>query len=85
MLRVIFDEMLRQDSIEAVVISSPAVTHFELAKKALLADRDVFIEKPFTLNVRMRKNWLRWPRRATGFSWSATCSSITPWFAASSR
>jgi len=47
-----FDEMLRQDSIEGVVISAPAITHFELAKKALLADRDVFIEKPFTLNVR---------------------------------
>jgi predicted dehydrogenase len=46
-----FDEMLRQDSIDAVVISSPAVTHYELARKALLADRDVFIEKPFTLNV----------------------------------
>ena len=46
-----FDEML-QDSIEAVVISSPAVTHHELAKKALLADRDVFVEKPFTLSVR---------------------------------
>jgi predicted dehydrogenase len=45
------DEMLRQDSIQGVVISSPAVTHYELAKKALLADRDVFIEKPFTLNV----------------------------------
>jgi predicted dehydrogenase len=45
------DEMLRQDSIQGVVISAPAVTHYELAKKALLADRDVFIEKPFTLNV----------------------------------
>jgi predicted dehydrogenase len=41
-----------QDSIDAVVISSPAVTHYELAKKTLLADRDVFIEKPFTLSVR---------------------------------
>ncbi len=45
-----FDEMLRQD-IDAVVISSPAVTHYELAKKALLTDRDVFVEKPFTLRV----------------------------------
>jgi predicted dehydrogenase len=46
------DEMLRDDSIEAVVISAPAVTHYELAYKVLSADRDVFIEKPFTLNVR---------------------------------
>ncbi len=46
-----FDEMLQQDSLEAVVISSPAVTHFELARKALMADKDVFVEKPFTLRV----------------------------------
>jgi predicted dehydrogenase len=47
-----FDEMLLKDSLEAVVISSPAITHYELAKKALLADKDVFVEKPFTLSVR---------------------------------
>lgn len=46
------DEMLKQDSIDAVVISAPAVTHYDLAKKALMADRDVLVEKPFTLNVR---------------------------------
>jgi predicted dehydrogenase len=46
-----FDDLIRQESIEAVVISAPAVTHYELAKKALFADKDVFIEKPFTLNV----------------------------------
>lgn len=45
------DTMLREDSVEAIAIASPAVTHFELARKALLADRDVFVEKPFTLNV----------------------------------
>jgi len=45
-----FDEMLRQD-IDAVVIASPAVTHYELSKKALLMGRDVFVEKPFTLRL----------------------------------
>ena len=44
-------EMLIRNSIDAVVISSPAVTHYALARQALLADKDVFIEKPFTLNV----------------------------------
>ncbi len=46
-----FDEMLRQHSVEAVVIASSAVTHHPLARKALLADRDVFVEKPFALSV----------------------------------
>ncbi|HEV2963654.1 MAG TPA: Gfo/Idh/MocA family oxidoreductase [Candidatus Angelobacter sp.] len=45
-----FDEMLLQE-IDAVVISSPAVTHYDLAKKALLAGHDVFVEKPFTLRL----------------------------------
>ena len=46
-----YDEMLRHDKVEAVIIASSAVTHYQLVKKALLVDRDVFVEKPFTLNV----------------------------------
>lgn len=46
-----FDELLQQD-IEAVVIASPAVTHYPLAKQAMLAGKDVFVEKPFALSVR---------------------------------
>src|SRR5437868_3782720 len=46
------DEMLRLDNVEAVAIAAPAVMHYPLAKRALLADRDVFVEKPFTLSVR---------------------------------
>jgi len=38
-----FDELLRQD-IEAVVIASPAVTHYPLAKQAMLSGRDVFVK-----------------------------------------
>lgn len=45
-------ELLRlYPEVTAVAISSPAITHYELAKLALLADKDVFVEKPFTLNV----------------------------------
>jgi predicted dehydrogenase len=44
-------EMLMRDSIDAVIVSAPAVTHYALARQALLADKDVFIEKPFTLKV----------------------------------
>jgi predicted dehydrogenase len=47
-----FDEMLRKTPASAVAIAAPAVMHYELTKKALLADRDVLVEKPFTLNVR---------------------------------
>jgi len=46
-----FDEMLRRSDIQAVVIAAPAAEHFVLAKKAMLADKDVFVEKPLALNV----------------------------------
>ena len=45
------EEMFARADIQAVVISSPAVTHYPLVRKALLADYDVLVEKPFTLNV----------------------------------
>jgi predicted dehydrogenase len=41
-----FDDILGDDSIEAVVISTPVPTHYELAKHALEADKHVFVEKP---------------------------------------
>lgn len=46
------DEMLMKSEIDAAVVSTPAVTHYPLVRKALLADLDVFVEKPFTLRVK---------------------------------
>ncbi|MHB8840535.1 MAG: Gfo/Idh/MocA family protein [Candidatus Aquicultor sp.] len=44
------DDLLNNPSIDAVVIASSAVTHYDLAKKALLAGKHVMVEKPLTLN-----------------------------------
>ena len=41
-----FDEVLADDSVEAVVVATPVVTHFELAKQALEAGKHVLVEKP---------------------------------------
>ena len=38
--------------VDAVVIATPAVTHFDLAREALLAGRHVLVEKPITLASR---------------------------------
>ena len=38
-----------KNSARGVVISTPAETHYELAKQALLANKDVFVEKPLAL------------------------------------
>ena len=52
-----FQKLLLED-IDAVAIASPAITHYEYTKMALLSGRDVFVEKPFTLNVREAEDLL---------------------------
>lgn len=42
-------------SIDAIVIATPVFTHYELAKKALLAGKHVLLEKPMTATVDQAK------------------------------
>ena len=44
-------DAIQASNIEAVVIATPAETHFELAAAALKAGKDVFVEKPMALKV----------------------------------
>src|SRR5204863_279988 len=41
-----FDEMLADESLEAVIVATPVVTHADLAKRALEAGKHVLVEKP---------------------------------------
>jgi predicted dehydrogenase len=41
-----FDEMLADDTLDAVVIATPVPTHYELALRALEAGKHAFVEKP---------------------------------------
>src|SRR5476649_999918 len=43
-----FESLLRDFSLDAIVIATPINTHFPLAKKALLAKKHILIEKPMT-------------------------------------
>lgn len=45
------EDVLARPEIAAVVIAAPAAQHFTLAKKALLAGKDAFVEKPLALHV----------------------------------
>lgn len=47
-----FEDVFKDKDIKAVVISTSANTHYEHTKKALLAGKDVFVEKPLALTVR---------------------------------
>lgn len=44
-----YDELLADESIDAIVLATPAETHFRLAKQALRANKDLFVEKPLAL------------------------------------
>jgi predicted dehydrogenase len=45
------NEVIDRADIEIVVIATPVSTHHEIAKKALLAGKHCFIEKPMTSSV----------------------------------
>ncbi len=45
-----YQEILKDNKIDAVVICTPVYTHYEIAKNALLAGKHVLIEKPMTSN-----------------------------------
>jgi predicted dehydrogenase len=44
-----FDDLLEDPELEAVVIATPVVTHADLARRALAAGKQVFVEKPMAL------------------------------------
>ncbi|HEX9916645.1 MAG TPA: Gfo/Idh/MocA family oxidoreductase [candidate division Zixibacteria bacterium] len=45
-------EVISSNQIQAVVIATPPVSHFDLAKRSILAGKDVFVEKPLVLDVK---------------------------------
>lgn len=45
------EDMLQNAEVELVIINTPVQTHYEYAKKALEAGKNIIVEKPFTVNV----------------------------------
>ena len=46
-----FEELLDDPGLDAVVLATPAITHFELTRASLLAGKHVFVEKPLSLSA----------------------------------
>ncbi|WP_367365967.1 Gfo/Idh/MocA family protein [Pediococcus parvulus] len=44
------DKLLRNDKIDLIMVTTPAPTHFQYAKKAILAGKNVYTEWPLTTN-----------------------------------
>ncbi|MHA1385525.1 MAG: Gfo/Idh/MocA family protein, partial [Candidatus Helarchaeota archaeon] len=47
-----YRDLLNSPEIDSVVISTPATTHYFIARESLLMDKDVFVEKPIALNYK---------------------------------
>lgn len=45
-----FEDVLADANIQAMVIATPAVSHYAHVKQAILSGKDVFVEKPLALN-----------------------------------
>ncbi len=46
-----YEDILKRDDIEAVILATPPSNHFEAAMAAIKAGKDVFVEKPLVLSV----------------------------------
>lgn len=46
-----FDKVLEDPTVTKVAIAAPAALHYSLAKSALLAGKDVYVEKPLCLDI----------------------------------
>lgn len=42
------EEMLADEQVELVVVNTPSITHYDYARQAILAGKQVIVEKPFT-------------------------------------
>lgn len=45
------NQVINDPKIDGIVIATPTKTHFPIAEKALLAGKDILIEKPMAMNV----------------------------------
>jgi len=43
-----YEEMLADDAVDLIIVNTPSFTHYEYAKQAMLAGKNVIVEKPFT-------------------------------------
>ncbi len=50
-----YKDMIEDPKVDAIAIATPVMSHFELAKQALLNDKHVLIEKPMTAGVKQAK------------------------------
>lgn len=53
------DELIANESLQAILIAVPVSDHYELARRALLAGKDVLVEKPLTSTAAEARELIR--------------------------
>ncbi|MBI2599489.1 Gfo/Idh/MocA family oxidoreductase, partial [Candidatus Daviesbacteria bacterium] len=53
------DHLFNHANLDAIIIASPAFTHYELAVKSLKAGKHLLVEKPLTLTTKEAENLIR--------------------------
>jgi UDP-2-acetamido-3-amino-2,3-dideoxy-glucuronate N-acetyltransferase len=57
------EEVLCRGDIKALVVATPAEYHFEVARKALLSGKNVFVEKPLSLTEKESRDLVKLAER----------------------
>ena len=73
-----YDELLHDDKVELVYISTVNSTHFELAKACIEAGKPCLVEKPFTCNFNTAKELIDLSIEKKVFCGEAMWTSFTP-------
>ena len=54
-----YEDLLSDSAVELVIVNTPNYTHYEFAKAALLAGKNVLVEKAFTVTVAQTEDLIR--------------------------
>ena len=46
-----FQQLLDDETIDGVIVATPAHTHFEISKRLIESKKHLLVEKPFTLRI----------------------------------
>lgn len=74
------DAMMSDETIDTIYVASPNSLHFEHAKSALMANKHVIVEKPFTGNVERAETLIAIAQKKKLILFEAICNIHMPHF-----
>ena len=72
------DELSTDEKVDIIYIATPHSAHYEAARTAILAGKNVLCEKPITLSLPQAEDLIRLAREHNVFLMEAVCTSFSP-------